>query len=58
MTLRDLTPDQLRDMQQRCEAEFSNWQNGAGQKPRTPQEIWNYAYSCALRARLELETKP
>lgn len=58
MTLRDLTPTQLRDMQIRCEAEFAKWKNGSGQQQKTESEVWNFAYSCALRARLELVEKP
>lgn len=57
MTLRELNPDQLRALQQRCEAEFSNWQNGNGQRYKTEQDIWNYAWSRGLSSGLGFEAK-
>jgi hypothetical protein len=58
MTLRDLTPSQLRAMQKRCEAEYSNWQERNGGKPKPEAEVWQWAWSRCLSARLELETNP
>lgn len=58
MNLRDLTVAELRDLQRKCQAEFARWKNGNGQRPKTDEDVWNYAFSTALRLRLALEVKP
>lgn len=57
MTLRDLSNDEVVMLQKLCMSEFEVWKKRVGIRPASREEVWQAAWSNALKARLQLTKK-